>query len=276
MRGESCYASNVAIGTILNSKPNTISRSLKKLEDKRYITLIYSDPETRVRRSEIIPHITMGGSPIKRIRTIPNGVVTSQKTTIPNGVDTIPNGIVNYPKWDSSKKGLKSSILKEEKLNISQKETTGGGETTIPNGVEIYNTERRIRNKIKKELPLRGQTLESTGKKNGQDFISNKPSADFKINNVIALFLPLFPGDFANKKSNPFNNQTTRDVVEALMNRKSVDEIKYIIQKYSDGEYKGEWKNDNRHGEGKFFYKNMKVCSGIWIDDQMHGIGVCH
>jgi hypothetical protein len=31
-----------------------------------------------------------------------------------------------------------------------------------------------------------------------------------------------------------------------------------------EGEYKGYWENDRRHGEGVFVYKNGDVYSGWW------------
>ena len=44
--------------------------------------------------------------------------------------------------------------------------------------------------------------------------------------------------------------------------------------KYQNGdEYKGETKNDKKHGKGQMIYSNGDIYDGDWMDDQKNGIG---
>jgi hypothetical protein len=43
---------------------------------------------------------------------------------------------------------------------------------------------------------------------------------------------------------------------------------------YANGNvYKGEWKDDQKHGQGTFTWADGDVCKGEWKDDQKHGHG---
>ena len=37
--------------------------------------------------------------------------------------------------------------------------------------------------------------------------------------------------------------------------------------------YIGEWKNDMKHGKGKFLYSNGDIYDGEWINDKKDGLG---
>lgn len=59
MKMEKCYASNRSFAEILGVKPNKVSESLSRLQDRDFIKIIYAD-ETKKTRKEIIPLIVMG------------------------------------------------------------------------------------------------------------------------------------------------------------------------------------------------------------------------
>ena len=54
------------------------------------------------------------------------------------------------------------------------------------------------------------------------------------VNDTIALFLPIMPGDFVGQSS-AFAKQPTRDAVINLLERYTLDEIKNLIKKYDAG-----------------------------------------
>lgn len=54
------------------------------------------------------------------------------------------------------------------------------------------------------------------------------------INDAIALFLPLLPGDFVGKQS-AFAKPPTRKAVQALLERYDLDQIRELIRKYDEG-----------------------------------------
>lgn len=241
MKDKHCKATNKTIAKLLSMHPTSVSDSLSRLEDNKCILRVF-DPKNKRKRIEIIPLMedpklikyynsisSVNEIPIssdneiediKAIRQQARGVSSTGKGGFVRQRTAIPPKKA-LPKVKDKAKESQNTLVVKDKNHSS--------------GNEIDRLRTTTKEKNDKELPLRGQIIKPLGKKNGKDLVSNKSSADFKLNDVIALFLPLFPGDFANKKSNPFSNQTTRDVVEALMKRKSFEEIKYLIQKFADG-----------------------------------------
>jgi hypothetical protein len=67
------------------------------------------------------------------------------------------------------------------------------------------------------------------------DFDSGKnTSLGTLVNEAIALFLPILPGDFIGAKT-AFAKPPTREAVSALLERYSLDELKDLINKYAAG-----------------------------------------
>lgn len=55
--------------------------------------------------------------------------------------------------------------------------------------------------------------------------------------------------------------------------RKYLNQFKPTIQIEEEGQYKGDMKDDVRHGYGKMIYKNNEVYEGEWKDDKRDGFG---
>lgn len=226
MRGERCFATNVSIAQLLSSTPKTVSRSLQKLEDRRYIMRGFSDPDTKVNRVEIIPLVAMGRLNTRTPST-PNRGVSGQKDSTPNGVASTPNGVSKYPKQGTPKTGVETDHFDEETaLNIDENDLSTPSRGT-PNGISNRDS---IENII--ENSDREQRFDPSGRDDSEGS-SDSVTIGQKVNDAIALFLPIFPGDFTGKSS-AFAKQPTRRAVEALLKRYSVDEIKTLIKKYDD------------------------------------------
>ena len=232
MSGERCFASNTVIARLLLSTPKTVSRALQKLEDRRYIIRDFSDPSTKVNRTEIIPLVAMGKLYLNKSKTTPNGGVTTQNDSTPNGVPSTPNSVPKYPKRGTGKKAPKSRVLDEDIEDISHifDTTTPNGGT--PNGGEIEKgIENNIENKDKELIILSGLSDDLVP---NSDTNPNGKNKDPAVNDAIALFLVAFPGDFIGKRT-AFAKPPTREAVEALMGRYTLDQIRELIRKYDAG-----------------------------------------
>lgn len=232
MRGEKCFATNTTIAQLLLSTPKTVSRALQNLEDRRYIIRDYSDPDTKKNRTEIIPTIAMGRLSNIKYNVPPNGVSKNKFTDTPNGVTVTPNGVSGSPKWGNPINAIKKGV-EEDKSEQIQGEmeplgvlgvTPNGGESNrcIEKNIEIINVDPDGSGPFLKEplVELNGKDLERS------------PGAI--VNDAIALFLPIFPGDFIGAKT-AFVKIPTRQAVESLLARYSMDEIKELIRKYDEG-----------------------------------------
>lgn len=227
MRGERCYATNAAIASLLASTSKTISRSLQKLEDRRYIMRGFSDPDTKVNRVEIIPLVAMGRLNTRAFNT-PNRGVTGQSISTPNGVGSTPNGVSKYPKQGTPILEVEMGSTEDETAlyqDILDDSTPSGG---TPNGISNREGIENIIENSNKE-----QSFDPPGR---VDLVSDsvailEESSGSKINDAIALFLPYFPGDFVGKSS-AFAKPPTRKAVEALLKRYSLDDLKILLQKY--------------------------------------------
>ena len=227
MRGERCFATNAAIASLLASTSKTVSRSLQKLEDRRYIMRGFSDPDTKVNRVEIIPLVAMGKLNTRSLNTL-NRVVTGQTNTTPDGVPSTPIRVSKYPKQSTPKSAVILSSKEEEMADLEDifnvtppsRGTPGGisNREGIENIIENKDRELQFSPSGSDDLVLDLETKsdEQIGK---------------NINIAIALFAPYFPGDFAGKSS-AFAKKPTREAVKALLKRYSLETLADLLRKY--------------------------------------------
>ncbi len=251
MRGERCFASNAEIARLLVTTPNTIANSLSSLEEKGYIDRIYSDPGTKARRTEIIPKVCVLKK--RTPKTLQNGGLRLTKSLTSTQNSGSSYGEPRLTKWLTSKNGLKSENADQE---------TAENNDILPEVVTCqgssYDEEREKsiikKNYVEQSFDPSGLHDSNGSNKNGEqesnrpfrenlpretvprETVSHEtetPSNGSLVNDAIALFIKLFPGDFIGNRS-AFAKKPTRDAVEKLLERYTVPQLKELIRKYDE------------------------------------------
>lgn len=241
MSGKRCFASNSVLAALVGSSAMTVSHSLNRLEEHGYIFRAFSDPDIKARRVEIIPTITMNQK-MPRQKVVPSsttGVVSGSTTRgIPASTPIVSGSISGYTKRYNPKNGSKSSVDKEEMAQQSHESPIKEDQGVIPPGTE---SNKKSNNNYKEDIIIDADASKKI--LNGPDLetiwqIDNVMAEPEKttdtVNDAIALFLTILPGDFIGSK-NAFAKPPTREAVAALLKRYTVKQLKDMIAKYDAG-----------------------------------------
>lgn len=150
----------------------------------------------------------------------------SEWTYDPNGEMTPATVITQVNVNDSTKATLDtnpSQCGSSDQVNpADSKDTHGKGNTYSKETHSMKNADVFLGNDSigKDSFTNNGNEIEST--------------TGSKVNEVLELFRPIFYGDFIGAKS-AFKNTTTREAVEALLKRYTLEQIKELIRKYDAG-----------------------------------------
>lgn len=234
-----CIASNKAISEVANTTPNSVSRSLALLEQNRYVLIRYKDKEKK-KRIEIIPLVVFSKIQAARYskanNLAPIGLIVGELPPIHTGITgySQENNVENP---EENPDNGSTEPLNEEKDPVG----------VIHSGLEIEKYSKRV---IKKELlenPLvdasrpntvsdssDSMAIKTDGSTEDSAAGAQVPSEGALVNDAIALFLPIMPGDFIGART-AFAKKPTREAVAALMKRYTIAQLKDLIQKYDAG-----------------------------------------
>jgi hypothetical protein len=255
LSGGGCYASNRSMSELLCTLETTISRSLKKLEDRRYIIMNYQFPKTKKMRTEIIPLV--GSKKVsKKAKITPPSRQVKTKVSDAEMDNTSNPGSQHVMSIQTTEKDAQKTLIPAS----SSTQLSHINDDITPPGGQEKEKEREYINRISKytlffedektddfeknlvSLPdgknATGEEdlspAENLTKDEKHDVVINEEDEkhDPRINEAIALFLPYFPGDFTSKFRNAFAIPATRDAVEALLQRYDVPGIRELLRKY--------------------------------------------
>ena len=158
------------------------------------------------------------------------GSISTKRST--RGANVI---LINYDYYqDLDNYEYKNRALEKAPEKPSEKHQDGTLETPAKHSdIQELNNEENDNNKERNTNGPSGQGLNVFDPKNN---ITNwevevEESAGAHLNKAMALFKPIFPGEFAGKK-NVFEKQTTRDVVEAMLERYTLSDLEEIVRIY--------------------------------------------
>ena len=71
------------------------------------------------------------------------------------------------------------------------------------------------------------------------------------------------------RESGSMTNETVKECIDSVSGKIKIKEILFNLYSLgNDNRYEGSWKDDKKHGSGKFFYLDKgQVYQGTWIDD---------
>jgi len=241
-----CIASNASIAEIANTKPNSVSRSLANLEAKRYVIIRFEDKEKK-KRIEIIPLVIFSKIPSKGYSRLNNvkslGLFTgdeppTQPCITPYSALHNVDKIQTFPENSS----IEPSNGQNEVGGVIHRRIEKQKDSIISNH-NIYIAASQPEQKHKNG---KSSTILKTGKtKPDGKFNSTTPPVSYEtpsdssptgseINDAIALFLVILPGDFIGAKT-AFAKPATREAVKALLKRYTLGQLRELIRKYDEG-----------------------------------------
>lgn len=240
LKEKKCYATNSTLAKLVLTTPNNISKSLKNLQDKNYILTVYSDPETKNIRTEIVPLVDAKNGP----KITPRGIPTAH-TTLKEALSLQRTGGI-----PTAHRGVRYSA----QVKNTDKITSVDSEPLIDQAISQDHTMSRVcattqvsSNSSSNSIVVNSNTYPDTpSEMSGRDEINGSKFRDqvkskmvfqtieevpeLLVADTIALFLDVFPTEFATK--NPFANPNARKAVKKALMVVTAQEMKNIIEKY--------------------------------------------
>ena len=240
LKEKKCYASNTTLSKMLFTTPNNISKSLKKLQEKKYILVVYKDPESKNIRQEIVPLVDLKKGTKKGPMAIPITHSSLKSEAIRLRTGGIPNTHTPVRKYAQPENTVFSGSKEDKTIDnteLSQDHNLSRGiPITQQSSISNSNYIEHLSNSLI-EAPSEPSIL---AYKPGEKFVdqvrgisrygSMEEIPHKLVCDVITFFLPIFPDVFVSK--NPFVLKTNHTAVKGLLMRLTPEEIKDVVDKY--------------------------------------------
>lgn len=198
-----CWATNQYFADLYEVDKDTVSGWVSRLSEAGYVSVEINKKDGNIRKISI-------------------GV--KAKTSRPRVKNTQPSGEKDSTPPELILSG-KNGVNSKSNSKLNNKECIV---SIVPDGTSVFSTGDNVLVTIGEyEDGEQLAIIEEEPK------LPEKPkSAGALLNEAMALFQPLFPGDFVGKQT-AFAKPPTREAVQALLDRLGIDGIKSLLKKYS-------------------------------------------
>lgn len=230
MGGAKCIASNTTIAKMACVAVTSIPNSLTRLEERGYIKRLFFDDNKKKKRAEIIPLVVVTKVPwqdrLAEIEVLKHS--SNNEWATPKSIRQITNGHSSNNEWSQS---TDLPHKNEQEASVEPFSGEKDEKKHSSNNEQIYIYKDNIY-KDKQKSPI-GQ--DNLGKPVQKTETINQLAGKDPINNAIALFLTIVPGDFIDGRS-AFQKPPTRKAVEMVLTRHTQASLQQLIDDYKSYE----------------------------------------
>ncbi len=200
-----CWATNQYFADLYEVDKSTVSDWISRLSEAGYVSVEINKKDGNIRKISIGVKAKISRPRMKNLPT------SDEKSSTP------PELILSGENAVNSKSNSKSNNKEYKLVSI------------VPDGTSVFSTGDNILVTIGEyEDGDQLAIIEEEPK------LPEKPkSAGALLNEALALFQPIFPGDFIGKQT-AFSKPPTREAVQALLDRLGMGGIKLLLEKYNN------------------------------------------